>query len=86
MNLLDAGCCPYCSGLLFKESYYFRCDRDHRFTSSFCPAGATVADRAPEEAPGPRAGGSLTLRVLWHADRNEIGREYTFVMGGEGEP
>lgn len=50
MNLLDALACPYCSAPLLKESYYFRCERDHRFELSF-------RSSSPASGPSPDEGG-----------------------------
>ena len=83
MSLVQAASCPYCAGPLFKESYYFRCPRDHRFTMSVGPAPRPArqnGDRDPSAA-----GNALVLRVVWHTDRREIGRQHAFRLGEDLE-
>lgn len=81
-TLLDALGCPYCGGLLFKESYYVRCERDHRFRSSLQrdrqSNGGAARGQTEGSPPAPRA---LQLRVIWHADRSEVGRVFVFPVG-----
>jgi hypothetical protein len=83
-TLLDALGCPYCGAVLFKESYYVRCERDHRFRSSLQRERSNGGSdgRERENALEVR---SLQLRVIWHADRQEIGRLFVFPLAeGEG--
>jgi hypothetical protein len=86
MNVVDALSCPYCDGPLFKESYYFRCERDHRFTSSVSPRAGSPAG-SPDDPPAggtghppPPEARSLVLQVIWHSNRQEIGRRYAFSL------
>jgi hypothetical protein len=82
VNVLDALSCPYCAGLLLKESYYFRCDRDHRFTSSFDPAEPHPRTDGEERGSAePTWRGRLVLRVISHPDRGEIGTIFAFPLG-----
>jgi hypothetical protein len=84
-SLLDALGCPYCGGVLFKESYYVRCEREHRFRSSLQRGRPSGAPSTPGDqvngAPAPRA---LQLRVIWHPDRREVGRTFAFPLSEEG--
>jgi hypothetical protein len=82
-TLLDALGCPYCGGLLFKESYYVRCERDHRFRSTLQrdpPPNDAAAGSEGDEVSRVRA---LQLRVIWHADRKEVGRVFLFPLAEE---
>ncbi len=79
-TLLDALGCPYCGAVLFKESYYVRCERDHRFRSSVQRERSKNGTPARTETEGALEVRSLQLRVIWHADRKEIGRLFVFPL------
>jgi hypothetical protein len=84
-SLLDALGCPYCGAVLFKESYYVRCERDHRFRSSLQRERVASGRSGPRETGNALEVRSIQLRVIWHADRQEIGRLFVFpLVDGEG--
>ena len=69
------GSCPYCAGLLLKESWVLRCPQGHRFRVSFRPSGDGASS-----GPGAFAGGTLVLRVVSHPERSEIGRLHVYTV------
>ncbi len=88
MSILHALNCPYCGDALLKESYYFRCGRDHRFAASLEGGPADPPEGGPADSldPGPQpsreeATRRLVLRVLAHPDRKQIGKLHTFRAG-----
>jgi hypothetical protein len=80
LTLLDALGCPYCGAVLFKESYYLRCERDHRFRASVQRERSTNGGSDRSESDGALEVRSLQMRVIWHADRPEIGRLFVFPL------
>jgi hypothetical protein len=79
-TLLDALGCPYCGAILFKESYYVRCERDHRFRSSVQRERSTNGGPDRRETEKAIEVRSFQLCVIWHADRKEIGRMFVFPL------